>query len=546
MDASADNGLSGNLTRQIESLQEAFQWLSDAPSLKELSARFVTILRDNHPSANILLGYRPPHGRAWQNPLNGGKELPLPEFPPPDEQSALAASCTADTSGLHLVHRLVDRSFLGIHLDSTSGPPSSADADGVSLRLLAHLFAIAYQSLLTRRNEKDLVFSLNHRVLQLNSLIDTGIEVSKLDQEVAPHILALQRAASLTNAARGRVTVSIGTRILENHEFPGGDFQHPSPAGESRLASSFDFGGKTYAFEIFDKESRTGVVPFDETDKLLLDALARQVQASLENRFLHAQSLEKQKIEQDIAVAASIQQRILPTELPSIEGYDLAGVNIPSKSVGGDYYDCIPLPGGRFALVIADVAGKGVPAALLVSSLHAYLNAYLEGSLALVDVTRRVNTAIHRASTDDKFITAFLGILAPETGVLEAVNAGHCTVYWRKMDGTVGELTQGGIPFGMLGIDFPYQSETVTLAPGDRLLLYTDGITEAQNEQSQLYDTEGSLKKFFASRTPDVARTFIADLIADVRTFAATAPQADDITALYLIRKPGSRAISGS
>jgi len=395
----------------------------------------------------------------------------------------------------------------------------------------------SYQAFLRHQHEKGLVFSLNQRLLQLNSLIDTGIDIARLSAGLSPHHMALERAASLTNSSRACVTLSKGGTVLEKHFFPAGPREEP---GIHRISTDFTFAETTYDFELFDKESRSGPVPFDGTDRLLLEALARQVHASLENRFLHRQSLEKQRIEQDIAVAASIQQRILPEALPVITGYDAAGINIPSKSVGGDYYDCIPLPDGRYALVIADVAGKGIPAALLVSSLHAYLNAFLEGSLPLVDLVRRLNTAIHRASTDDKFITAFVGILSPDTGMMHAVNAGHCPVYLRKADATVKELNQGGIPLGMLGLDFPYQCETIHLGSGDRLLLYTDGITEAQDEQSRLYDADGTLKDFFARHTPPRAKDFITALIDDVRTFTGEAPQADDITALYLMRRGAS------
>lgn len=214
----------------------------------------------------------------------------------------------------------------------------------------------------------------------------------------------------------------------------------------TRISSSFTFGENTYTFELYDKESRAGILPFEETDQLLLDALARQVHASLENRYLHQQALEKQKIEQEIAVAALIQQRILPASLPEIDGYDVAGINIPSKSVGGDYYDCIPLADGRFALVIADVAGKGVPAALLVSSLHAYFSAYLQSGMSLVEIMVRLNRVICQASTDDKFITAFIALLTPGTGEVEAINGGHNPVYWLRVDKTVDELNRGRPP----------------------------------------------------------------------------------------------------
>ena len=284
--------------------------------------------------------------------------------------------------------------------------------------------------------------SLNHRILQLNSLIETGIEVAKLDHEV-PHHLALARAASLTNASKGVVTVTSGKTVEEEYTFPVGAVVDRSAARVQSIISSFSFLEKTYSFELFDKESRSGVTPFEETDHLLLDALARQVHASIENRYLVEQTLEKQRIEQEMSVAASIQQKILPVALPEVAGYDISGINIPSKSVGGDYFNCIPLHDGRFALIIADVAGKGVPAALLVSSLHAYLSAYLEGSFAITRLAARLNKVMYNDSTADKFITAFFAILTPETGDLDCLSAGHNPAYVLRNDGTITELHAG-------------------------------------------------------------------------------------------------------
>jgi sigma-B regulation protein RsbU (phosphoserine phosphatase) len=260
------------------------------------------------------------------------------------------------------------------------------------------------------------------------------------------------------------------------------------------------------------------------------------VHASLENRDLHRQALEKQRIEQDLVVAATIQQRILPATLPTIPGYDIAGVNIPSKSVGGDYYDAIPLPNGMVLLVVADVAGKGVPAALLVSSLHAYLSAYLETGVAVVELAKRLNRVIYNASTDDKYITAFFALLSPETGEVEAVNAGHNPAYLATAAGEVRELAAGGIALGMLDMDFPFQSEKFVLQKGDRLLLYTDGIPEATDDMMELFELGHPLREYFVRNGGEGAGEFLRHLIEEIRSFTGDAPQSDDITALYLVR----------
>jgi len=525
-------GLTDRLTGQMGSLQEALRRLSKAATFKDLSDQFLSVTAGFFPEGEISLFRRPGNSAAWERLSH-----PRGEEAVPPEQGAPGPSPDGAGTLIRVDHELVDASRLAAVVTRRSAGTPYTDVDVISLRLFVALFDSAFQEMLARRNEKELIFSLNHRVLQLNSLIDTGIEVAKLDRDITPYQLALERAASLTNASKGSVTITRGEEQIERILFPAGLTGLRTDGEGGGIASRFTFGGNSYSFRLFEKESRSGAIPFEETDQLLLDALARQVHASLENRYLHEQELEKQKIDQDIAVAAAIQQRILPAELPVIEGYDVAGINIPSKSVGGDYYDCIPLADGRYALVIADVAGKGVQAALLVSSLHAYLSAYLEGGMALVGLVKRLNRVICTASTDDKFITAFVALLTPQTGGLEALNAGHNPVYLLRTDGTVQELNRGGVPLGMLDMDFPYESETLTLGSGERLLLYTDGIPEAHNRLNELYESDTPLKEFVVGHVPPGAGAFIAELINDVKRFTADAPQSDDITALYLLRR---------
>jgi serine phosphatase RsbU (regulator of sigma subunit) len=502
--------------------------------LSDLAAQFATVVREMYPDAAMSLVHRHAAASDWQL-LCGKDSIETSRLQLPQGEAASLSLPFTSRDSLALVQKLIDRSYLGLVM--TCPGHTFTDSDVLSLQLFLHLFDAAYQDLSYRRNEKRLVFSLNHKILQLTSLIDTGIEVAKLEHTASPHRLALERAASLTNAAKGRVTVQHENTSEEQVFFPAGPFSTADIPEHHQISASFTFSGRTYTFELFTKESREGVVPFDATDTLLLDALARQVHASLENRYLLQQSLEKQKIEQDIAVAASIQQRILPARLPEIAGFDLAGINIPSRWVGGDYYDCLPLSDGRFALVIADVAGKGVPASLLVSSFHAYLSAYLESGLAIVPLVQRLNTAICRASTDEKFITAFIAVLSPGTGELESVNAGHNPAYLLRRDGTVQDLDAGGVALGMLDMEFPFQTDKATLEPGDRLLLYTDGIPEATNTAQELYETSSPLKSFVQTHRPPHAREFIDTLLGDIRRFTGEAPQSDDITALYLLRQ---------
>lgn len=525
------------LSIQLESLQEGFGLLSRAGNLKELARQFFHLLRGNLTTVEGHIFLRGSSDSVWQK-LHGKGAAGAEYLEDVPLGSAFAVHTLKDKDvRLIAIQPLMDKSYVAVLLGRKMVRSGYSELDRITLHVLLQLFANAHQAMLHRQKEKSLAFSLNHRLLQLNSLIGTGIELTKLREQRALARVALERGAALTNASCGTVRVMVGRKLMEKLVFPDGSSLPGARSSPHRIRSGFRFAGTSYTFELFNKESRSGAGPFDETDQLLLDALARQVEATFENQHLHAQEVEKQKIERDIAVAADIQQRILPKSLPVIEGYDIAGTNIPTKFVGGDYYDCIPIGDGRYALIMADVAGKGVPAALLVSSFHAYLSAYLETNLSLLELTDRLNTAMYQASTEERYITAAMALFNPLTGDLECVNAGHTASFVLRSDGTVEELGAGGLALGMLDMEFPFETEKLTLHSGDRLLMYTDGVSEAMDASGKLYDTDDYLKQFALRCRPDSAKTFIGDLLADINAFVTSAPQADDITAMYLIRR---------
>jgi serine phosphatase RsbU (regulator of sigma subunit) len=524
------------LAAQLTALQEASPKMSRLSSPKDLAGPFTGVVAGVYPAARFGLLHRPPSVAAWNllhdAGIGSGAVLEFPSTDTPRWSHVDSAQ-----NRVLVAHRLPDGSQVGLAVQETDQTIRLGQLDVTCLRLILSLFDAAYHRILAVKSEKNLVFSLNQRVLQLTSLIDTNIELTKIGGEQPLHRLALERAAVLTNASRGSVTVASGEVVKERSFFPEGMGGGAAPVEAPGLTAGFEFGGEKFSFELRGKESRSGNVPFEETDQLLLDALVRQVHASLENRHLHHLALEKQKIEQELEVASSIQQRILPQSLPSIPGYDVAGTNIPSKSVGGDYFNCIPLRDGRFALVVADVTGKGVPAALLVSSLHAFLWAFFENPLPLDQMTRRLNAVTYTSTTEDRFITAFIVLLDPASGEIECVSAGHNPALLLRNDGRVEELNDGGLALGMLELDLPYKTQKTVIQPGERLLLYTDGVTEASNEDDKLYDSDEPLSQFVLRTRPERAEEFIHSLIADVKRFTGTAPQADDITALYLMRR---------
>lgn len=530
----ASQHLVDRLSVQIDSLQESFILLARASNVKELARQFFHVLRGNLVTSDISIYFKTEAHDAWE--FLHGKSRDGTEYLAEAPDAFVLKGFGGRNPRLAAVQPLAQKSWVGVVVGRKLDGSAYSALDKISLQIFLQLFATAYQSHLQQRKEKGLIFSLNHRLLQLNSLIDTGIELTRRKRGVSPQTLALERAASLTNASWGTFKKTVDGNVTELLMFPDGMKRHRIKDKRHRIHAGFKFQDSSYAFNLYEKESRTGTVPFDETDRMLLAAVTRQVYAVVENQFLHHEELEKQKIEQDISVAAAIQQRILPATLPVIEGYDLFGINIPTKSVGGDYYDCLPLRNGTYALIIADVAGKGVPAALLVSSFHAYLSAYLEVEFSLLELAQKLNSAMHKASTAERYITGIVGLLNPSTGELQTINAGHNPMYVHRSDNTIQEFANGGIAFGMLDIEFPYQSDLLTIRPGERLLLYTDGVPEAMNSKGMLYDTSDALKKFMINNRPGSAEAFVRSLMSDVTGFTGSAPQSDDITALYLLR----------
>lgn len=387
------------------------------------------------------------------------------------------------------------------------------------------------------KKEKELIFELNEKVMQLNNLIDTGNEILRLDKHNQIFEIALEKAASIVNAASAVIMIKDleSNRIIQEKVFPYSVLSETIVDSPFRIESSFEFRKKNYTFILSGKESRKGIIHFNELDKLLLNAISKQVQNAIENDHLLKQSIEKERIEKEMLLAAAIQQRIIPESLPKIKGYDLAGINIPSKEVGGDYYDCIELGEGKYAFVIADVTGKGISAALLVNTLNAALHSYKEFKLPLNELTAKLNKLIYNSSPPDKFITFAIAVLDTNNGKLDVVNAGHNPLILKRKDGSIQKIDAGGIGLGMLDLGLPYEQQDLTFDPGDILFLYTDGIPEAMNKDEEEYSDERMIE-FFVNNSHQASSDFISAMVKDVKVHVDGEFQSDDITCLILKR----------
>ncbi len=270
---------------------------------------------------------------------------------------------------------------------------------------------------------------------------------------------------------------------------------------------------------------------FSNNDIKFLDLLSLDACLAIENSRLFKEALEKERIEKELEVAASIQKMILPKTIPQIDGFEIVGMNVPTKQIGGDYFDVIPLPGGKVALVIADASGKGVPAALLVSTLQACLRAYLESNLSLEELMRKVNRVIIRNSTENKFITFFIGILDPSSKKLEIVNAGHYPPLIAR-NGNLLKVPNTGVILGYIEAATFVRKEYL-LESNDVLVMFTDGITEANNANGEEYGDE-RLKRIILQNCGKSAHQLKEVIYKDVKAFEGGAEQTDDITILIM------------
>jgi sigma-B regulation protein RsbU (phosphoserine phosphatase) len=286
---------------------------------------------------------------------------------------------------------------------------------------------------------------------------------------------------------------------------------------------------------VFGVGGRMNDAPYAQADLDFLSSLGNLAVIALENTRLFREALEKQKMEDELLIAKEIQRGLLPAALPDLDGYEISAINISSKQVGGDYYDVIPLGRTRWVFAIGDVSGKGTPASLLMASLQASIRALVPLGLTLSELTGRVNDLMMQNTTQGRFITFFWGILEPATGSFTYVNAGHNPPLLCRGNGEIEELDAGGLILGVMPTGRPYEQGTVTLAPGDTVCLYTDGVSEAMNPAGVEYGEERIETILATSRTIglDAVRRSIVDAVTD---WSGTAGQSDDIT-LVLLRR---------
>jgi len=307
------------------------------------------------------------------------------------------------------------------------------------------------------------------------------------------------------------------------------DFQIHSMMCAPLVASSGDVLG-VIQIDALDQRRR-----FTPDDLEVLASVACQAAVAVENAQLHEIVIQEQVIQRDLVNAHKVQQALLPAAPPKLEGYEFYDYYEAASHLGGDYFDYVPLQGDRLAVAMADVSGKGISAALLMARLSVEVGYCLASFRTPAEATGRLNALFCESRWEDRFVTLALAVLDPLRHEVCLVNAGHLAPLLRRASGsveTVGEEI-GGLPLGVDG-GTVYGQCTLSLAPGDTLVLYTDGIPEAMNANGDLYGN----RRLLAQLAPgsENAAELGERILRDVRQFMGHRPQSDDMCLTILRR----------
>lgn len=448
-----------------------------------------------------------------------------------------------------------------IALGDRLGKQAYSASDKKLITSLVNLSASAVEKAVMLERLKEAHRSLDRKLQELKTLFELSKEFNLvLDAEKVIRLLTFsllgqvgvnRYAVCLTEGASMRIVAS---RMDESAEFPQAvqklcelgnpalvedlakDKKLSEAAGQLlragvKLVIPMQVQSRTKGLILLGQKLGGGA--YSKGDLEFLYSLGNLAIISIENARLFQETLEKQRLEDELKIAREIQQGLLPQKLPQIPGYDLAAVNVSSKQVGGDYYDVLPRSETEYVIAIGDVSGKGTPAALLMANVQAAMRALAPLHRDLPETTSRLNDITFENTGGDKFITFFWGIVDSKTRGFRYVNAGHNPPFLVRKNRSVLRLSDGGLILGIMKTMQPYKEGFVQLEPGDTLFLFTDGVSEAMNAAGEDF-TEERLEELVGRVSDRSAREMIQEVRTVVEDFCKGTPQSDDITMLVL------------
>lgn len=367
------------------------------------------------------------------------------------------------------------------------------------------------------RIAKSLLYSIlgNFLTSQYAIIYKQGTQTKILGSTIARP--ALQKIFSQHNIAGFRKPLSRESFVSEIHELDELPFDLLVPMMHQETSKGILLLGRKGNKEAYTSE-----------DIDFISSIGGIALISLENKRLFIEALEKQRMEEELEIAKDIQRNLLPQSIPVIGNFEIEAKSISSKQIGGDYYDIIKLDDAQYAIAIADVSGKGVPAALLMANLQAFLKSVCKQNLSIETATGILNDLVSENTTDGRFITFFWCYLDLVNNSLTYVNAGHNPPILLR-DGKISYLDKGGMIFGVMKTMIPYEAGTIQLQKDDVLVLYTDGVSEAKNSDDMEYSEE-RLESLVTKVGNLSAREVLGGILADVHVFVKECSQSDDIT----------------
>ncbi len=271
---------------------------------------------------------------------------------------------------------------------------------------------------------------------------------------------------------------------------------------------------------------------FSDNDILFIEAIGNTAIAALENERLFKEELEKKRLEGELNAALEIQQQLLPKNPPELTNLDIYGISIPSRHVGGDYFDYIKIADKQYLLVIADVSGKGIPAALIMSNIQAALQLLTKNEFTLVDLIQKINKHLFYNTTPDKFVTGFFALIDDNSNTIEYLNAGHNPPYIIQGN-NIDTLREGGLILGFLENPPTYNSQRIQLKDNQIVVCFTDGVNEARDIDTNEYGDDRLIEVSIKNQLKS-SKEIAINIIEDVNNFVGDNTQYDDITLLVI------------
>lgn len=334
----------------------------------------------------------------------------------------------------------------------------------------------------------------------------------------------------ITKAVTDRVAILVGDAPRDNR------FQASESIVRQRIQSAIcaPLAYKEEVLGVLYIDRHYPNTSFTDADLKLVAVIANQASLAIANSRLHNRLLTQHTLDREMEIARTIQENLLPATMPNLQNFELGGMCLPARMVGGDYYDIIELPDGRWVIAIADVSGKGVPAAILLASVRAAVQIESRSLMdhGLLEIIDRVNQMVCRDSSNSMFVTMVLGLLDPARRTFEFVNAGHVYPMLFKGEAPVRMLESGGCFLGVMP-EITYKEEKVSLEAGSTLVMYSDGVTDVMNAEGEMFGND-RLKDDLQAVSDQSAQQICEHIRRQADTFRGTAEPFDDFTILTI------------